>query len=77
LRVRPARLDGAAVHPDLATARHVRKHGRPRLPICWYGRQDAPWIAHHDVNRPARVGPVELPAAGAATVAHRDGWSVS
>ena len=22
-----------------------------RVPICWYGQQDASWIAHHDVLR--------------------------
>ena len=91
-----ARLDDDAVHPDLETARHVRRDGKPwpvlpplealeagvplrvvlrqgvretlrtalthsvtlpvraalgppaRLPICWYGQQDAPWIAYSE-----------------------------
>jgi hypothetical protein len=91
-----------------------------KTPICWYGQQDAYWIAHYDilrrlglahyrpplaagldawatlaratgwwwpgeqvcvlVDRPARVGPVELvedavPVRTDPAVVYRDGWS--
>jgi len=113
-----ARLDDDAVHPDLETARYVRKDGKPwpvlppreaieagvplrvvlrqgirealrttlthsvtlpvraalgqsaRLPICWYGQQDAPWIAHYDTLR--RLGLARYAAPDAARL---DDWA--
>ncbi|MEV4705196.1 DUF6745 domain-containing protein [Actinoplanes sp. NPDC049316] len=113
-----ARLDEAAVHPDLATGRYVRREGKPwpdlppvealeagvplravlrqgvrealrtalthsvtlpvraalgppaRLPICWYGQQDAPWIAHYDVLR--RLG---LATYASFDAARLDDWA--
>ncbi|MEV8503812.1 DUF6745 domain-containing protein [Actinoplanes sp. NPDC051475] len=40
------------------------------LPICWYGQQDAPWIAHHDVMH--RLG-LSQPAPRDA--AHLEEWA--
>ncbi|MEV4640196.1 DUF6745 domain-containing protein [Actinoplanes sp. NPDC049548] len=40
------------------------------LPICWYGQQEAPWIAHHDVLR--RLG---LAQPAARDAAHLDEWA--
>ncbi|OJF09965.1 DUF6745 domain-containing protein [Couchioplanes caeruleus] len=41
-----------------------------RLPVCWYGQQDASWIAHHDALR--RLG-LSQPAPRDA--AHLDDWA--
>jgi hypothetical protein len=50
----------------------------PTTPICWYGQQDAYWIAHYDILR--RLGLAHYPppqAAGLdawATLARSTGW---
>jgi hypothetical protein len=49
-----------------------------RIPICWYGQQDAYWIAHYDILR--RLGLARFPAQEAArlddwaTIARSTGW---
>jgi hypothetical protein len=49
-----------------------------RLPICWYGQQDASWIAHHDVLRRlglARPAPREAGRLDEwADLARATGW---
>ncbi|WP_067499937.1 hypothetical protein [Actinoplanes sp. TFC3] len=42
-----------------------------RLPICWYGRHDASWIAHYDVLR--RLGLAAYPPRHAARL---DDWAL-
>lgn len=120
-----ARLDEAAVHPDLETSRYPRD-GKPwpmlpplealragvplrvvlrqgvrealrtalthsvtlpvraalgppaRLPICWYGQQDAPWIAYYDTLRRlglARYAPPDTARLDDwAALARTTGW---
>jgi hypothetical protein len=41
-----------------------------RLPVCWYGQQDASWIAHHDVLR--RLG---LARPSPRDAGHLDDWA--
>ena len=49
-----------------------------RLPICWYGQQDAYWIAHYDILR--RLSLAHYPPQDAArlddwaTIARSTGW---
>jgi hypothetical protein len=49
-----------------------------RLPICWYGQQDAYWIAHYDVLRRLGLAHHSPPESAAlddwATLARSAGW---
>ena len=49
-----------------------------RLPVCWYGQQDAYWIAHYDIVRRLGLAHYPAPLAGRlddwATLARHAGW---
>jgi hypothetical protein len=49
-----------------------------RLPICWYGQQDAYWIAHYDILRRLGLANYSPPQAAGldawATLARTTGW---
>jgi hypothetical protein len=49
-----------------------------RLPICWYGQQDAYWIAHYDILRRLGLARFSAPEAARlddwATIARSTGW---
>lgn len=48
------------------------------LPVCWYGQQDAPWIAYYDAWRRLGLahyfGPDEALLDAWATLARSCGW---
>ncbi|TMQ98439.1 hypothetical protein ETD83_19165 [Actinomadura soli] len=81
---------GVVLHQGVHTALHRSlAHGfrfavrtvltaRGPLPVCWYGQQDAAWIAYYDVLHRlglARYGPDQLDHLGHwAAVARSCGW---
>jgi hypothetical protein len=62
--LRTALLHGVALPVRAALGPPVR------LPVCWYGQQDASWIAHHDVLRRLGVARPSPRDAG-----HLDDWA--
>ncbi|TYC13071.1 hypothetical protein FXF65_21420 [Actinomadura syzygii] len=70
-----------ALHQSLATGFRVPVRdalGRGPVPVCWYGQQDAPWIAYYDVLHRlglARYRPDDLDhLAHWAALARSCGW---
>ncbi len=79
---------GVVLHQGIRTALHrslargfrvpVREALAGNVPVCWYGQQDAPWVAYYDALRRlglASYGPDELDHLGDwAALARSCGW---
>ena len=64
------RLANGFYLPVRAALRSSDQRSSDQLPICWYGQQDAAWVAYYDVWR--RLG---LARYGTSDVNHLDAWT--